>query len=213
MRKYWDPKFHTWAPLEHWCTLQTARDLTLRSQQICWQGTVLPHPGGIGLASKPSWGTYKVHKTLVYGSQRTKLQPWWDMWILAICLTRIKPDHRLVLSFSVVVQPFPSGLWNRPWLPHRPTTQRELLCMRLHENVLGCDEWSITSRSHVVWTSPTPPPLSMKIMWLVLHRCAWIMSGAISRSIFALRFFYPPWAPKERGDKYPASKCWYLGTQ
>ena len=102
-----------------------------------------------------------------------------------------KPDHRLVLSFSVVEQPFPSGLWNRPWLPHRPTTQRELLCMRLHKNVFGCDEWSITSRSHVVWTSPTPPPLSMKIMWLVLHKCAWVMSRAISRSILLQKLFYP----------------------
>ena len=97
--------------------------------------------------------------------------------------------HRLVLSLSVVVQPFPGGLWNRSWLPHRPTTLRELLCMRLHENVFGCNEWSITSRSHVVWTSPTPPPLSMKIMWLVLHRCAWVMSRAISQSILLQNSF------------------------
>jgi hypothetical protein len=39
-----------------------------------------------------------------------KNQPWWDMLMLAICLTHIMLDYRLVLSFSVVVQPFPSGL-------------------------------------------------------------------------------------------------------
>jgi hypothetical protein len=26
-------------------------------------------------------------------------QPWWGIWMLAICLTRIMPDHRLVFVF------------------------------------------------------------------------------------------------------------------
>ena len=45
---------------------------------------------------------------------------WWIMLMLAICLTPIMPYHRLVLCSSVVVQPS----LGKPWLPHRPTTQR-----------------------------------------------------------------------------------------